>query len=524
MRMIRFPGIVATGMAAMTAIGIACFTAPAAQATQADTLVLGKSGDPDNLDPAVTVTNNSWTAGYPCYERLVKFKTVDGKGSTDVEGDVATSWTASDDSKVWTFTLGDGHVFADGTPVDAAAVKFSFERILKVGKGPADAFDQIDSVEAVDDHTVRFTLKSPFAPFLASLVTNAGSIVNPAVMSHESNGDLGQAYLADHSLGSGSYQVSGWEKGQQIVLEPNPHYAGKVGFKKVIIRIVKEASARRLQLEKGDLDIAEDIPIDQLKALGQVPDVEVVDVPSFSVTYLYLNNTHKPLDDVRVRQAISYAIDYKGIIASILQGQGVQMQGPVPVGMWGHDDQAMQYDLNLDKAKALMEDAGVSDATLGYLYAKTDPDWEPLGLIVQQELAAIGIKVKLQEFAYPTMREKLDKGDFDIAVGNWTPDYADPSMFMNFWFDSASHGLAGNRAFYTNPKVDELIRKAKSLASQEERTKLYDQAQKIVLEEAPYVLLFQKNYQFAMRDNVKGFVYNPMLLQIFDFASMSKSG
>ncbi len=192
---------------------------------------LGKSGDPDNLDPAVTVTNNSWTAVYPCYERLVKFKVVDGKGSTDVEGDVATSWTASDDGKVWTFTLGDGHVFADGTPVNAAAIKFSFERILKVGKGPADAFDQIDTVEAVDDHTVQFTLKSPFAPFLASLVTDAGSIVNPAVMSHESDGDLGQAYLADHSMGSGPYQVTSWEKGQQIVLEPNPHYAGKLGFK-----------------------------------------------------------------------------------------------------------------------------------------------------------------------------------------------------------------------------------------------------------------------------------------------------
>jgi peptide/nickel transport system substrate-binding protein len=522
MKMIRLLGVVATGMSAMMVIAMAGLAPHAVRATEADTLVLGKSGDPDNLDPAVTVTNNSWTAVYPCYERLVKFKVVDGKGTTNVEGDVATSWTASDDGKVWTFTLGDGHVFADGTPVDAAAVKSSFERVLKVGKGPADAYDQVGSVEAVDDHTVRFTLQSPFAPFLASLVTDAGSIVNPAVMSHESGGDLGQAYLADHTMGSGSYQVNSWEKGQQILLEPNPHHAGKVGFKKVIIRIVKEASARRLQLEKGDLDIAEDIPIDQLKALETAPGVNVVDEPSFSVTYLYLNNTHKPLDDVRVRQGISYAIDYKGIISSILQGQGVQMQGPVPVGMWAHDDQAMQYEFNLDKAKALMKEAGVNGADLGYLYAKTDPDWEPLGLIVQQELAPIGIKVKLQEFAYPTMREKLDKGDFDIAVGNWTPDYADPSMFMNFWFDSGSHGLAGNRAFYTNPKVDELIRKAKATASQEERTKLYDEAQKIVIAEAPYVLLFQKNYQFAMRDDVKGYVYNPMLLQIFDFASMSK--
>ena len=521
MKPCRLPSIASAALA-LALVEVVSLVPSAARATDADTLVLGKSGDPDNLDPAVTVTNNSWTAVYPAYERLVKFKVESGKGTTDVEGDVATSWTASEDGKVWTFTLGDGHAFADGTPVDAAAVKFSFERVLKVGKGPADLYDQVQSVDAVDAHTVKFTLKSPFAPFLASLVDDAGSIVSPAVMSHESNGDLGQAYLADHTLGSGPYQVSSWEKGQQIVLEPNPHYAGKVGFKKVIIRIVEEASARRLQLEKGDLDIAEDIPIDQLKALEKVAGVKVVDEPSFFVTYLYLNNTRKPLDDAKVRQAISYAIDYKGIIAGILQGQGVQMRGPVPVGMWGHDEKAKQYELDLDKAKALMKEAGVKDVTLGFLYAKTDPNWEPLGLIVQQELAAIGITVKLQEFAYPTMREKLDKSDFDIAVGNWTPDYADPSMFMNFWFDSASHGLAGDRAFYTNAKVDDLIRKAKGLASQEERTKLYDEAQAIVMEEAPYVLLFQKNYQFAMRDNIKGYAYNPMLLQIWDFAAMSK--
>ncbi len=159
---------------------------------------------------------------------------------------------------------------------------------------------------------------------------------------------------------------------------------------------------------------------------------------------------------------------------------------------------------------------------LGYLYAKTDPTWEPLGLVVQQALGAVGIKVDLQEFAYPTMRSKLNEGDFDIAVGNWTPDYADPSMFMNFWFDSKLKGLPGDRAFYSNPKVDELIRKATATVDQGERTKLYQEAQRIAVAEAPYILLYQRNYQFAMRDNVKGYVYNPMLLQIWNIASMSK--
>jgi peptide/nickel transport system substrate-binding protein len=503
------------------AIGLAGLPARAAGT---DTLVIGKSGDPDNLDPAVTVTNNSWTATYPCYERLVKFKVVDGKGTTDVEGDVATSWTASADAKVWTFVLGSGHTFSDGTPVNAAAVKASFERVIHATKGPADLFDEVDHIDAPDDHTVVFTLKSAFAPFLSTLVDDGASIVNTAAAKqHEVNGDLGQGWLADHSAGSGPYQVESWEKSAQIVLTPNPHWAGKLNFKRIEIRIIKEASARRLQLEKGDLDIIEDVPVDQLKALATSKGVKVVDEPSFFVTYLYLNNTHPPLDNVKVRQAISWAVDYQGIIDGILLGQGTQMRGDVPVGMWGHDDNAMQFHYDPAKAKALLAEAGVKNVKLGYLYAKTDPNWESVGLVLQQDLAAIGITVEMQENAYPTMRQRLNKGDFDIGAGNWTPDYADPSMFLNFWFDSSLKGLPGDRAFYSNPKVDELIRAAKIAPTQADRLKLYDQAQKITVAEAPYVLLFQRNYQFAMRDNVKGYVYNPMQLQIFNFTEMSKN-
>jgi peptide/nickel transport system substrate-binding protein len=441
----------------------------------------------------------------------VKFKVEDGKGTSDVEGDVATSWTASADAKVWTFKIGGGHVFSDGTPVDAAAVKASFDRVIAAQKGPADLFDEVDHITAPDPHTVVFTLKDAFAPFLATLVDDGASIVNPAaVRQHATNGDLAQGWLADHSAGSGPYQVASWEKGAQIILTPNPHWPGKLAFKRVEIRIIKEASARRLQLEKGDLDIIEDVPIDQLQALGKTKGVTVVDVPSFFVTYLYLNNTHPPLDNVKVRQAISWAVDYQGIIDGILLGQGTQMRGDVPVGLWGHD-------------KALLSQAGFKGAKLGYLYAKTDPNWESIGLVLQQDLAAIGITVDMDENAYPTMRQRLNKGDFDIAVGNWTPDYADPSMFMNFWFDSGLKGLPGDRAFYSNPKVDQLIRAAKVAPTQADRLKLYDEAQKITVADAPYVLLFQRNYQFAMRDDVKGYVYNPMQLQIFNFSGMSKS-
>jgi peptide/nickel transport system substrate-binding protein len=508
----------------LTALFAACCLVVHVWAAAAqNTLLLGKSGDPDNLDPAVTMTNNSWTVVYPAYERLVKFKVVNGKGTTDVAPELATSWKASPDGLDYTFTLASGHRFADGSPVDAKAVKASFERTLQIKKGPSESFEAVQSIDTPDDKTVHFKLGKPFAPFLSALASDAGSVVSPAVMQHQVNGDMGQAYLADHTMGSGAYQVASWEKDQQIVLSLNPNYQGKKpAFDQVVVKIIADASARRLQLEKGDLDIAEDIPLDQLSAMKKEHDVAVIDQPSFSSTYLYLNNRHAPFNDARVRQAISYAVDDQGIIQGILMGEAVKMRGPIPLGMWGHDDQVKQYGLDIQKAKDLLRAAGVKRIDVGYLYARTDPTWEAIGLVLQQNLAPLGIHVVMQEAAYPAMRDKIDKGDFDIAVGNWTPDYGDPSQFMNFWFDSDRMGLAGNRAFYKNDKVDQLIRQAAASVDQTQRSKLYMEAQRITVDDAPYVLLFQKNYQFAMRSDVKGYIYNPMLVQIWNFADMSK--
>ncbi len=491
--------------------------------TPTDVLVIGKAEDPRTLDPAVTMSNNAWSVTYPAYERLVTYKVEDGKGSTEVEGEVAKSWEVSDDNLTWTFELEDGHTFADGSPVDAKAVAFSFQRLLDMGQGPSGAFPSVESVEAVDDHTVKFTLKEPFAPFLYTLANNGAAIVNPKVMEHEKDGDQGQGYLSGHTLGSGAFQVDSWEKGQQIVMTPNPNYAGdKPAFKRVEIRMIKEASARRLQLENGDLDIAEYLPVDQIDALKSTDGVEVGEWPSFSVTYLYLNNERAPLDNEKVREAVSYAIDYKGIIDGILLGNATQMRGPIPQGMWGHDDELMQYHQDLDKAKQLLDEAKVDGTSISYLYATNDPNWEPIGLTVQANLQQAGLKVEMEQLAYATMRDRLDRGEFDIAVGNWTPDFSDPYMFMNYWFDSKRHGLAGDRSFYTNEKVDELIRKAARISDQAEREKLYQEAQKIVVDENAYVYLFQKNYQLPMRDNVEGYVYNPMLLDIYNIGTMSK--
>ena len=141
---------------------------------------------------------------------------------------------------------------------------------------------------------------------------------------------------------------------------------------------------------------------------------------------------------------------------------------------------------------------------------------------MQAYLAQLNIDVSLEKLANATLRERIETGDFDIAIGGWSPDFADPYMFMNYWFDSQWHGLAGNRSFYTNLQVDEWLRQAATTSDQNERTQLYAKVQKVVTDEAPYVYLFQRNYMVAMRKNVSGFVYNPMLDHVYNFAEMSK--
>ncbi|WP_322995688.1 ABC transporter substrate-binding protein [Castellaniella sp.] len=507
-------------MAALLGVGALALSGGAWAATPADTLVIGKPADPQTLDPAVTIDNNDWTVTYPAYQRLMRYKQVDGKGSTEVEGDLAASWATSPDNLVWTFTLADGQKFSDGSPVDAKAVQLSFQRLLDKKQGPSEAFPADMLIEAVDANTVRFTLKQPFAPFLYTLANNGASIVNPKAMQR----DDADVWLSGNTAGSGPYQLMSWQKGQALSLERNPHYAGskKPTLDKFVVKIVPESSARRLQLQKGDLDVAEELPVDQLQALKKDPAVRVAEYPSLRVTYLYLNNAKGPLENPDLRHAVVDALDYNGIVDGIMLGQAKPMRGPIPEGMWGHDESLPQPKQDVAAAKSLVDKAGGVKTPLLLRYSTQDPAWEPIALTVQANLNQIGMPVKLEKLANATLRENLGQGNFDISIGNWSPDFADPYMFTSYWFDSDKKGLAGNRSFYSNPQVDQWLREAATLSDQAQRVALYKKVQDQVMKDAAYAYLYQKNYQAGLGANVQGFVFNPMLERVFNVADMTK--
>lgn len=485
-----------------------------------DTLVVAMTADEGTLDPAVTMDNAAWKITYPTYERLVEYN----GATTEVKPGLAKEWKVSPDGLTWTFTLNQGHKFADGTPVDANAVKFTFDRILKIAKGPVDVFGVIQDIKVQDPNTVVFTLQKNFPPFLSTLAANYGGIVNPKVKDHEINGDLGQNYLASHTMGSGPYQLTEWKKGEYLKLELNPNSSLKPAFKTVYFKIAADSSAQRLQLEKGEIDIAEGIPVEQLKGISSLPTVQIIQKPSLFVDIAYINTSkgNPALQNPKVRQAISYAIDYTSLTKAVQQGYATQMRGPIPQGLWGHDAQAKQYTHDIEKAKSLLAEAGVKNLSLDLLYADKWPWWETEALTLQSNLNDAGIKVNLKKVAYATQREMIDKGQFDLCLGVWSPDFADPFMFMNYWFDSKNFGLSGNRAFYKNDKVDELVRKAAASNNKQEREQLYGEAQKIVIDDAPYLYLYQKDFVLPISKAVKGFTYNPMLEGIYNLAEMSK--
>lgn len=314
------------------------------------------------------------------------------------------------------------------------------------------------------------------------------------------------------------------EKGESITLEVNEHSKIQPHFKKVLFRIINDPSVQRMQLEKGEIDIAEGIPVDQIHTLENVEHVTILQEPSLLVDYVYINtkNGHPALQDKRVRQALNYAIDYESLISGVQLGFATQMHGPIPEGLWGHDKSVKQYNHDVEKAKQLLQEAGVENLELTLLYSDNKSWWESEAITIQANLAEIGVKVNLNKVAYATSREMMDKGEFDLMLGVWSPDFGDPYMFMNYWFDSENHGLAGNRAFYANPEVDQLLREAVAKNDQEVRHNLYKQVQDIVLEDAPYILLYQKDFILPMNKRVKGFVYNPMLEGQYNLHEMSK--
>ena len=519
----------------ITTLMVVSLFAGCKQAAQPVTLVFAKGGDAVELDPADVTDGESVTVMNNIFEGLVRYK----PGTTEVEPWLATKWDVSPDGLVWTFYLRQGVKFHDGTPFNADAVVFSFERqrdpnhpFHKYGKWEywQWCFSEIKKTEKVDDYTVKITLDHPFAPFLSTMAMFTAYIVSPT--NCEKWGDQWFA----HPVGTGPFKFVEWVKGDHITLEKNPDYWGeKAKIDKLIFKVIPDASQRLLSLQKGEVQGMEFPNPDDLAKIEQDANLQILSEPGLNVGYLAMNmgtdtpGFEKPFGDVRVRQAINYAINKKAIVDQLYKGTAVVAKNPIPPTLWGYNDAIQDYEYNPEKAKELLKEAGYPNGFKTKLWAMPvsrpymfDP--QKIATAIQADLKAVGIDAEIVTYDWGTYLQKTENGEHPMALLGWTADYADPDDFLYVLLDSdsATVGSAGNIAFYRNPEVHNLNIQAQRETDQTKRAEIYKKVQEIVHNDAPWVPLAHAKQILVFNKNVKGFVLYPTGDYHFETVTITK--
>jgi len=519
--------IAAACVAAITAIGVA----GNAQAARKDVLVIGMAtSDLISLDPAKAFEFSGVGIITQVYDRLLDFP----PGHYDVpKASLATSWTVSPNGRVWTFKLRKDALFHSGNPVTADDVVYSFKRVVTLKDQPSFILTQFgitpDSLRAIDKHTVQITLDKQYAGgiFLACLSAGVASIVDSKVVkAHERktdkypDGDMGLTWLSTHSAASGSFVLPQWAKNERVVLDANTKHWGNVPkVKRVVIKEINEATSRRLQVEKGDLDIAWGMLPDQVKALQGKPGIKIDKFPGTLIYYIGINVSKGPLADKRVRQALRYAVDYKGIIDDIMGGAGKQINTFIPEGFAGYNGKILYHE-NFAKARELLKQAGYANGFEAEIDTGDQTPNPELAQAVQASFAKIGVKLRINRLVSAQLWPKYRAQKHQLILARWGPDYSDPHTNAQPFADYTAHQLAWRNAYY-NDTTAELIKKAGSEMDQAKRMALYNQANDIIQKDGPYIFLFQPLNQYAVRDNIAGF-YPPPSFSLWRLYTVSK--
>lgn len=505
--------------------------APAAGTGQANTLVYDVDlSDMISLDPAVAYEFNDDLINHNVYETLVRFE---GADLSNLKPGLATKWDTKDAGDHWelTFSLRPGAKFAGGNPITADDVVYSFQRVIKLNKSPAFLFTDIaqlkpDSVKAADPSTVVISLPKTASPqgFLAILTFTVGSVVDSKeVKTHEVSGDSGSGWMLDHSAGSGPYVLDHWKKESEVLLKANPNYAGtKPLLSQVLLKHVPEATNQQFALEKGDADFARNLSPEQIAAEKGKPGVATATGDSLLLVYVGMNATVKPLDNVKVREALRTAVDYDGIIKDLFKGGAKKVQAIIPSGLAGFNaDTPFQQDI--DKAKSLLKDAGQDKGFTLELLIPTGPApggvaWSDLAAKLQSDWAKIGVTINIKQTTQAELlgSYRAQKGQLVLIL--WGPDFPDPDANVGPFTDYAAKSIA-----YRNAWDDKIVDKARAAAlitDPAKRAAAYKEVTDYVLHNGPYVILYQPVEQFGLRSNVKGFVWSS--IGWTDFATISK--
>lgn len=531
-----FKGLAALGIGGMwlAAIEKGALAAPVSQsrgpragAQDADTLVIAVAENIDTWDPGFTVgSKSSQTTIQNTFDQLTQYTVVDatapdGTAYKTVDTTKIIGMIASDvktDGADLIFTLGNNVTFANGDPVDAAAVKTGYDRIMESGAissallGMGGAITGADNFTANDDGTFTITMSVPNTLIPQNNVMHNTSTLDPAqIKENATDADPWalEYFKANLGVGNGPYKLDSYKPDDSIVLVANDSYYGEAPFfKSVIMKIVADATQRVQLLKNGDVDTATKIPFSEYQNLSKEEAVKTLSIPSNLIVMLELNNTIAPFDKKEVRQAVAYATPYADIIEQVYLGQAGEAKSLVPSGMPTHDPSTNQYSLDLDKAAALLETAGfpkgegLPDITL--TISADDQQKERIAIILQDSLKKIGMNVEIQKLAYAQFNELEQGSKLQMWMDEWISWVNDPYYHM-FWL--ASSGSPSNYPKFNNARVDEIINTyilSDDAAGREAGSK---EAQAILIEESPYVFIGQPNWIIYFGNDIDGYVY-----------------
>jgi peptide/nickel transport system substrate-binding protein len=485
-------------------------------------LVMARVKDAIGLDPSHQTDGISLDTTSEVMENLVTFK----PGSFDLAPALATKWSANAAGTTWTFTLRPGAVFADGTPADAAAVKFNFDR-WRLTNDPnrgnfeysyyADMFGGfpgvIRDVKVSGPTTVVLELTLRFAPFLRNIAMPSFAIGSPTAIKADAKA------FELRPVGSGPYAVAEWVRDDHITLTANPSYNGslaKPAFGTVVIRDIPDQATSVLSIEKGDIQMLTDPRADDAKTLAQQKGIAIVNQPSNNLAYLALNVEKKPFDKLGVRQAVAYAVDAAAIAKGLYAPGTIVAANWTPPGMLGENRALKPYVRDVARAKALLRAAGFPNGFSTDIYYPTAPrpympEPQRLAETLQAQLKDVGINVTLQPFEFAVFLSKVRNGEHPMCLIGWSGDNGDPDDFLYPLLDqdSAIKGTAQNYSFWRDPKFHALMLAGQSTLDETKRGRIYMEANAMVHDQVPAIPLVHTVVPIALSTSVTGFVPSP---------------
>jgi len=505
-------------------------------AANAKTLVYCAEAAPEGFDPAPYTAGQTFDASSrTVFNRLVEFD----HGKTTISPGLAESWTISDDGKEYTFKLRKGVKFAATdyfTPTrdfNADDVVFSFERqVDKSGPWfeyiPGIAYqyyndqfgDNITKVEKVDDYTVKFTLKEPNITFIPTLGMDFASVVSKEY-ADKLQADKTPELFNQKPVGTGPYIFVDYQTDAAIRYKANPDYwGGKQKIDDLIFAITTDPAVRAQKLKAGECNIMSYPAPADISGLQADPNLKVDEQEGLNIGALMYNTQQKPFDDVRVRKALNMAINKQAIIDAVFQGAGTVAINPIPPTMWGYNKDIKDDPYDPDAAKKLLEEAGVKDLKMNVWAMPVQRPYMPnarrAAELIQADFAKVGVTAEIVTYDWGEyLKRSLDKDRDGAVMLGWTGGIADPDNFLAALLSCKAIGSA-NRANWCNEDFEKLIQAAKLTTDQAERTKLYEQAQVVFKEQAPWLTIAHQIVEQPISKKVKDFRIDPFGGYLFE--------